>query len=250
MKVIILAAGQGTRLRPLTDHKPKCLIELEGKPLLEHQIAILQRAGVNNIHVVAGHCAEQLERPDITLHLNDRYASTNMVSTLFSAESVMTDDDDLIITYGDIVYESRVLQSLLNCTAPICITVDTEWKRYWTSRMDDPLSDAETLKMIDGNRIIELGKKPNHYNDIQAQYIGMIKVRADHVVQLAQTWHDMNKSALYDGKNYDNMYMTSFLQYLIDNGWETRGALIKNGWAEVDCQSDLLVAKRFWQSEK
>ncbi|MGP9768034.1 phosphocholine cytidylyltransferase family protein [Halomonas sp. AOP13-D3-9] len=247
MIAIILAAGQGTRLRPLTDHKPKCLVELEGKSLLEHQLITLRELGINNIHIVAGYCAEQLNRADITHHFNPNYASTNMVSTLFAAESAMSGEDDLIISYGDIVYEPKVLQTLLLCDAPICLAVDIEWRRYWAARMDNPLTDAETLKMVDGNRITELGKKPLSYNDIHGQYTGLIKIRADYVTQLSKTWCSMDQHSRYDGKDFANMYMTSFLQHLIDSGWEARAALIENGWAEVDCQEDLQVATRFWQ---
>lgn len=56
----------------------------------------------------------------------------------------------------------------------------------------------------------------------------------------------MDRGAVYDGKDFDNMYMTSFLQYLIDGGWEVRAAFIENGWAEVDCEADLAVATKFW----
>ncbi|WP_163575909.1 phosphocholine cytidylyltransferase family protein [Halomonas faecis] len=246
MKAIILAAGQGTRLLPLTYHTPKCLVELAGKPLLEHQLATLRGAGINDIHVVAGYCAEQLDRPDITRHLNPDYASTNMVSTLFAADVIMTGEEDVIISYGDIVYEASVLQTLMECNAPICLAVDTEWKAYWAARMDDPLEDAETLKMVEGNRVTELGKEPRSYDDIQGQYTGLIKIRADHVNQLLQAWRGMDKAARYDGKDYANMYMTSFLQHLIDSGWEVRAVQIENGWAEVDCQKDLQVATHFW----
>lgn len=246
MKAIILAAGQGTRLRPLTDHKPKCLVELAGKPLLEHQLATLRGAGINDIHIVAGYCAEQLDRSDVTRHLNLDYASTNMVTTLFAAASIMTGESDLIISYGDIVYEPRVLSALNDCNSPICLAVDKEWHRYWAARMDDPLSDAETLKLEDGNRIVELGKKPESYRDIQGQYTGLIKIRADHVPKLLTTWQQMDKDAQYDGKDYPNMYMTSFLQHLIDSGWEARAALIENGWAEIDCPDDLKAALDFW----
>ena len=54
MKVIILAAGQGTRLRPLTDNKPKCMVELLGKPLIQHQIETLRRNGIGDIHIATG----------------------------------------------------------------------------------------------------------------------------------------------------------------------------------------------------
>ena len=160
MTVIILAAGQGTRLRPLTNNKPKCLVELAGKPLLDHQLEVLCAAGVGDIHVVAGYRADKLDRPDFTRHINERYADTNMVSTLFVAESVMTGDSDLIISYGDIVYEPRVLSALCMVDAPISLVVDREWRRYWAARMDNPLSDAETGQLTDGNRVKGLGKKP------------------------------------------------------------------------------------------
>ncbi|ABM61551.1 NTP transferase domain-containing protein [Halorhodospira halophila] len=248
MKAIILAAGQGTRLRPLTDDKPKCLVELAGKSLLDHQLDVLRAAGVDDIHVVAGYRADQLERPGFTRHINERYAETNMVGTLFAAESVMTGESDLIISYGDIVYEPRVLAALQAVDAPIGLAVDREWRRYWAARMDDPLADAETLKLTDGDRVVELGKKPEGYADIQGQYTGLIKVRADHVRRLPEVWRAMDRHATYDGKDYDNMYMTSFIQHLIDMGWEARAAFIDNGWAEVDCEADLAAATGFWSA--
>ena len=250
MKAIILAAGQGTRLRPLTDYKPKCMVELAGKPLLEHQLEVLGAAGISDVHVVAGYMADQLERPGFTRHVNERFAETNMVNTLFVAESVMTDGSDLIIGYGDIVYEPRVLAALLAVDAPIGLVVDREWRRYWAARMDDPLADAETLKLTNGNQVLELGKKPDSYADIQGQYIGLIKVRGDHVALLPQVWRAMDQTATYDGKDYNNMFMTSFIQHLIHNEWEVRAALIENGWAEVDCEADLIVASEFWKSSE
>jgi choline kinase len=246
MKAIILAAGEGTRLRPLTEHKPKCLVELAGKPLLEYQLAALRACGIYDIHIVGGHCAEQLQRYDISLHMNPRFADTNMVSSLFSARVTMTGDQDLVIAYGDIVYEACVLQALLASEAPIALAVDREWQRYWAARMEDPLADAETLKLADGCRVIELGKKPRSYSEIQGQYTGLIKVRADHVRMLPEVWESMDRHALYEGKDFDNMYMTSFLQYLIDNGWDIRAIFIDNGWAEVDCEADLAVSVTYF----
>ena len=250
MKAIILAAGQGTRLRPLTKNKPKCLVKLAGKSLLDHQLEVLRAAGIYDIHVVAGYRADQLDRPEFTRHINKRFAETNMVNTLFAAESVMTGENDLIISYGDIVYELRVLVSLLAVAAPIGLVVDRKWRRYWAARMADPLADAETLRLTDGNRVVELGKKPDSYADIQGQYTGLIKIRADHVAKLPVVWSAMDQNATYDGKDYNNMYMTSFIQHLIDSGWETRAAIIENGWAEVDCKDDLSVATDFWHGDK
>ena len=246
MKAIILAAGQGTRLRPLTNNKPKCLVKLAGKPMLAHQLSTLYSAGVDDIHVVGGYLAEQLKNFNVTLHINPYFDKTNMVTTLFSAAAVMDGSSDLIISYGDIVYEKNVIDTLVACDAPICLAVDREWRRYWSARMENPLADAETLKLDGGERVVEIGKRPMSYDDIEGQYCGLIKVRADHVVKLHEIWGAMDRGISYDGKDYDNMYMTSFLQYLIDIGWDISAAFINNGWAEVDCEADLSAALRFW----
>lgn len=241
MKAIILAAGQGTRLRPYTNARPKCMVPLRGKPLLDCQLDVLHNAGITDLHLVAGYLADRIERPGLTKHLNPRYAETNMVSTLFCARSIMTGDRDIIITYGDIVYEPRVLAALMCCDAPVCVVIDTAWRRYWAARMEDPLSDAETLRLTADGYLTELGRKPQSYDDIEGQYTGLIKIRADHVTRLMATWQAMDKTALYDGKDFDNMFMTSFLQYLIDSGWPVRAVLVENGWLEVDSAHDLEV---------
>ena len=239
MKAIILAAGQGTRLRPHTDDKPKCMVELAGKSLLHRQLEALRSVGVERIMLVGGYRADRLDANGVELAINPRYAETNMVSTLFCAEDWMTPGEDLLITYGDIVYEPRVVESLINFDSAIAISIDRQWQKLWESRMDDPLSDAETLKLADGNRIIELGKKPNSLDDIHGQYMGLIKVRGDSVQAFYDAWLRLDRSGMYDGKDFDNMYMTSFIQSLIDTGHDVRAAFTDNGWIEVDTVDDL-----------
>lgn len=247
MKSLILAAGTGSRLRPYTNDRPKCLVDLRGKPLLDHQLEVLKAAGITDLNVVAGYLAEQIERPGLHREINPDYASTNMVATLFCAAHLLTGEEDVIISYGDIVYELRVLQSLLATDAPIVLGVDAEWRKYWQARMDNPLEDAETLKLEDGNRIIELGKTPRGYDDIMGQYMGLIKIRADHVRKFVAAWTNLDRSVLYDGRDVDNMFMTSFLQHLIDDAWDVRAAFTRNGWIEVDTPDDLhMDSTAFW----
>ena len=224
---------------PLTKDKPKCMVELCGKPLLQYQLNALQNAEIKDITAVAGYKSDQITIKNINIIRNEKFASTNMVSTLFVAEHIMDANQGLIISYGDIVYESDVIRDLLCCEAPVCVVVDKGWEAYWRLRMDDPLKDAETLKIDQCGRIIELGKKPNSLEEIQGQYIGLIKIRMDHVQKLKNVYHEMDKTADYDGKNFDNMYMTSFLQHLIDIGWYVKPVFINHGWLEIDTVDDL-----------
>lgn len=239
MRVIILAAGQGTRLRPYTDSIPKCMVELAGKPLLHHQLKVLRDAGLSKILLVGGYCAERLNAEGVEIELNPKFATTNMVSTLFCAEEWMQEGEDLIIAYGDIIYEPKVLQSLLAADAPIAISVDRQWQRLWEARMEDPLKDAETLKLQEANRVIEVGKKPQSLEEIQGQYMGLIKVRGDTVKQFRKAWHSLDRGAHYDGKDFNNMYMTSFIQHLINTGVVVQAAFTDGGWIEVDSVEDL-----------
>ena len=119
MRAVVLAAGEGTRLRPLTADRPKCLVELGGRSLLERQIAVLRAAGISDITVVGGYRADQLRGQTWQVVRNEDYATTNMVATLFCARDTWSSDTDLVVCYGDIVYEQRVLRTLLASRAPI-----------------------------------------------------------------------------------------------------------------------------------
>jgi choline kinase len=246
VKALILAAGEGTRLRPHTADRPKCLVEIGGRSLLAHQIAALERVGVRDIHIVTGYCAEQIETFNYPTFHNPDFATTNMVASLMCAASLFDGRDDLIITYADIVYEPRVLDALCHSAAPLATTVDELWRRLWALRSEDPIADAETLRIDASDHILELGKKPSSLDEIEAQYMGLIKVRADFGPELARAYQALDRNALYDGRRLTNMYMTSFLQHLIDQGQPLQAVRIRGGWLEVDTVADLELYLRLF----
>jgi len=102
LKAIILAAGEGKRLRPLTESKPKCLINLFGKSILQRQIETLKKCNINDISIVIGYLGERIKMPDVTYFHNFNYNTTNMLETLFCAREKLS--DSVIISYGDIVF--------------------------------------------------------------------------------------------------------------------------------------------------
>ena len=194
---------------------------------------------IDDITVVTGYRSETIESAGFKTIVNDEFASSNMVYSLFHAKEIMAGDDDLIITYGDIVYEARVLQVLLASNAPISVVVDVEWRHYWSLRMEDPLVDVETMKINDQGFITDLGKRPDGYDDIQGQFIGLIKVNRDRLVNLKDLYEGMNPDIIYDGQSYRQMYMTSFIQHAINQSWPVKAVLVSNGWLEVDTVADL-----------
>ena len=175
-KALILAAGQGTRLRPITNDIPKCLVPLMGETLLERQVATLHSQDVTDIHIVTGYRADQIEVLGFDTSHNKDYEKTNMVESLFSALEFMEScDEDLIIAYGDIIYKKENLQKLLSCCGEIAIMIDKEWLSLWSLREENPLDDAETLVLNSEEYITELGKKPENYEKFKAKFEEVVK---------------------------------------------------------------------------
>jgi len=240
MKMIIVAAGQGTRLRPLTNEMPKCMVQYKQKPIINYILETANSCGINDIGIINGYknkvLEDYLKDKKINFFTNKNFDKTNMVSSLFCAKDYM--DDDLIISYADIVYKNKVLKKLLNSQDDFNVVVDKDWKKLWSLRMENPLDDAETLKIANGN-IIEIGKKALTYNDIEGQYIGLIKISKKILNKVIKFYDMLDRGASYDGKNFDNMYMTSFIQMIIDNLLNVKPTFINGGWIEIDSLKDL-----------
>ncbi len=242
MNAIILAAGKGERLQPLTNDKPKCLVELFGKSLLEWQIKAFQSSGITDITIVSGYKSDLINFPEITILKNEKYESTNMVETLFSAKEKML--DSTIVSYGDIIFEKNVLESLINSPNDISVIVDKQWKRLWEKRFQDPLSDAESLIIEDGC-IVEIGQKVNSYEKICGQYIGLMKFQGSGI-DLIKRHYEEAKNQANTGTNplnaslpFEKSYLTDFLYSLIRGGATIKAVPVNNGWLEIDTLSDL-----------
>jgi len=239
MRAIILAAGKGERLKPYTSDRPKCLVELAGRTLLVHQVEALAAVGIHDICIVTGYQADQVRSLGYPTRHNTRYETTNMVASLMCAADLLDGRDDVLIAYADIVYEPRIVEALGACDAPICTAVDRSWRQLWQVRMEDPLADAETLKLSEGGEIVELGRKPQSYADIEGQYMGLTRVRADAAPKLIEVYRRLGQSPTDANPDPARMYMTDFLQYLIDHGQPVRAVLVDGGWLEIDWRTDL-----------
>ena len=238
--MIIVAAGQGTRLKPLTNQIPKCMVKYKQKPIIDYILKATQDSGINKVAIVNGYKNKILEDyikgKKINFFKNKKYHQTNMVYSLFCAKDFM--DDDLIISYSDIIYNKTILHKLIESKNNFSVVVDKDWRQLWNLRMQNPLNDAETLK-IKNNNIIEIGQIPNDYNDIEGQYIGLIKIKKNIVEKVINFYENLDKDILYDNKNFENMYMTSFIQKIIDNLMNVKPLYINGGWIEIDSLDDL-----------
>lgn len=255
MKVIILAAGQGTRLRPLTNDRPKCMVEVNGKSILERQLNTMHACGIKDadITIVTGYrhdvIRERFKDTDMEVIVNDDYETTNMVCSLMCARDMMEMQDDILISYGDIIYDDTVLNKILVSEDPASVIVDDGWYEYWSARCDNPLDDAETLMFDDRDYLTEIGQKTNDLSKVQSQYIGLMRFKGTGLkamlnlsAEAERRSHEGRKLWRTD-RTYQKMYMTDLLQGLIDEGNKLKAVHIQRGWFEIDDRDDLKVVE-------
>ena len=233
MRAIILAAGRGSRMKELTDHRPKCLVEVRGKPLLEWQLLALRAAGITEIGIVTGYKRELLADFGLTEFHNPRWQETNMVSSLECAAAWL-EQEPCIVSYSDIFYSRAAIDALKECNAPLAITYDPNWLELWRGRFGDPLLDAETFRMNADGTMSEIGNKPQSVGEVQGQYMGLLRFEPE-------AWAEVKRiRAALPQDTQDTMHMTGTLQRVIEAKRVAISAVAYTQvWGEIDSQSDL-----------
>jgi len=235
MKAVILAAGQGTRIRSVHGEHPKCLIEVDGSTILDHQIEALSLAGVNDIAIVVGYEKQQIishvmarsvaSNQHIHFIENPAFSISNNIYSLWLALDWLR-GDSFIVLNADVIFDPGVLQSAVRPYAPISMIVDPLWR-------------DETMKVIiEDDRVIEMSKKIAR-EEFSGTYIG-ITVFAKSIQN--QFFRKMNK--LIDAGRVNEFFNVA-VQQLADEGVHI-GFTSTEGlaWAEIDDPVDLSFAQR------
>ncbi len=233
---IILAAGRGSRLGGLTTERPKCLVPVLGRPLLDWQADALKAAGIDTLGIVRGYQAPLLERPSVTLFDNPRWAETNMVRSLMCASAWLR-QFPCIVSYADLIYMDTTVRQLGEADADLAITFDRNWQAQWEARFGDPLVDAETFAIDERNRVTDIGRKPTHLGEINGQFMGLLRF-TPHGWSAVESLIGQLDPALVD-----RLDMTSLLGRLIQQGTPIQGVGITDSWFEVDSETDLIACE-------
>lgn len=231
MKAIILAAGRGSRMRALTESKPKGLACLAGKPLLYYQSKSLLAGGADEIGIVTGYLAESTAPfGNIQFH-NPAWETTNMVRSLMCADEFLR-GDTCLISYSDIFYTAETVAALAETSADIAISYDKNWLFLWQARNEDPLSDAETFRCTEEGYLIDIGGKPDFLAAVQGQYMGLLKFTPKGWAVISHYLQQIDTQKLH---------MTGLLSHMLHHGEKIKCIPAVGAWGEVDTASDLAL---------
>jgi choline kinase len=235
MKAVILAAGQGKRIRAVHGERPKCLIRVDDKTILDHQLEGLSGAGVDEIAIVVGYEKRQIIRhvqrnfrrrtPKVSFIENPAFALSNNMYSLWMAREWVGGDGFACLN-ADVICDPRILKSAMKTESPVSMIVDPGWR-------------DETMKvMISNGRVVQMSKKISK-QEFSGTYIGI-------------TVFDQAINARFFAKMEElveagrvNEFFNAAVQELVNEGLRvgftsTAGA----PWAEIDDPLDLTFAQQ------
>lgn len=231
MQAIIMAAGKGSRLGSLTESKPKSLLEIKGKRLLDINIAMLHKYGIWDITIVTGYQDWQFIEatkgiPGITLVYNPFYEFTNVIGSYYMGMRQL--HEDFVYLHADTICDTAIFDELLRCEGDIVLPIDTK-------PCDD---EAMKVRLKDG-QIVEITKQMP-VEAAAGEFIGIAKFKKNVI-------EDLNVSTI--GVLRDKIFTSYFegaLQRVMDmNKYDIRMIETKGRfWGEVDFLEDYQRAEK------
>ena len=245
MKVIILAAGRGTRLGYHTKEIPKGLVDVNGKSIIERQIELFKKNDVTEIIIVRGYKKEKFCWNDVTFIDNEDFANNNQLASLVLAQNMVS--GNVLILFGDLIFEQTILDQILASSSDISIAVDLNWKeRYDENRNNQfpALAEIENDKItrISENKSL-VRKKPS------GEFFGIMKLSSKGSKILTdvieKTKH--HKGKFHDSHSFAMGKIPDIIEEIIDLGFTVKPILVSDKWFEVDTILDLDKAKTIFQ---
>ncbi|MDA7441054.1 phosphocholine cytidylyltransferase family protein [Candidatus Pseudothioglobus singularis] len=232
MIAILISAGKGSRMYPLTANTPKCLIDIgKGKTVLESQLDVLQECGITKVFVVAGYLIEQVRAKingykfvgmEVEVVHNPFFDTSNNIVSLWLASLLI--DSECISINGDDVFKSEVINALLGTDGDVVMTTSVK-KNY----------DSDDMLVIQENkRVISVGKDLDPQK-ATAESVGIIKYSSRGLNILRDTIDNLLRSS----DNHQKFYLHA-LQNIMDKGITVNSCNVdSDAWAEIDFHPDI-----------
>ena len=244
MSAIILAATRGSELHELTQDKPKTMIKIGGETLLERMVKQFKKIGINKSVVVAGYKATSINVSGIEIRINDNYEIGNELMSLTCAKKDF--HNDMVITYGDLLFREHILRDLLEVNGEIVIIVDSASKNPNITGSPDIAfcNHNDDRSPFMQNIILKELSSKNEINDAipSGHWIGMMRVR-----QEGRKWIETAIEELQSSQNFKELTIPDLLNHIIAKGKTVNVHYINGHWLDVNSINDIGAAGDFTQ---
>ena len=243
-RAVILAAGFEPQLLPLIQDRPKAMLEVKGRTILERQVAALRHCGVRDVVVVRGYRKERVALPGLRFVDNDRYAETGEVGSLFGAEREL--DGPFVLLYGDILFDPAILVKLLQTKADVAVVVDRAFHDAYRAGLglpacppdlvvtETPSNGRRFVAPEGGSRVLRIGPEIAP-EEAHGEFIGMAMFSAAGAVALRAVHRELAERGT---EGLERASVTHLLQALVDRGHPVVSVDIHKGWMEIDTVED------------
>lgn len=258
---VIIAAGFEEALLPLIEDRPKAMLEIKGKTILERQIQALNDCGVKDVVVVRGYRKEQIDLPNIRYYDNDRFRDTGELVSLFLAAAEMS--GRFLFLYSDIIFDPAILEKLLKSQADISIVVDRAWGDHPHTQEEvqmrnpdlvvthqPPQKGYRFLPTAEGTTLARIGRQLSP-DEADGEFIGLAMFSEEGARLLRTVYHQTRQRAqagrFHEAESLEKAAFTDMLQEIVDCGGKVECVDIYKGWLEIDTFEDY---QRAWAKVK
>ena len=239
----------GLRLGELTKELPKPLIDVNGKSIIERQISSFRKAGIDEITIVTGYKKDKFIFEDVEYVFNPKYEEVEQAFSLMTARKQIS--GNVIISFGDTIFEDKIIEQILNTKNDIVIGVEPKWREYYEKRMDNPPAISDFIAIKNG-KIIKLFRNLKEFDEdcVITEFTGLFKLspKGSKIITEKYTFLEQNHSGkFHDAISLKKAKIIDLLQELYENGINMEAHILKGKWCEIDTQQDLEIAKQMFK---
>ena len=246
MKVIFIAAGSSTRLGRKTLNFPKGLLKINNNSIIGIQLDLFKNKKISDIIIITGPNADKFNFNNVTYINDTNHKKHDVLGSLMVAKSHM--NDEMITTYSDIIFDEKILNSIMEFKGDIGIAVELNWEKRYINRDQHPKSEADNV-IIDSNKILKIKKNISECKDNQiiGEFIGLMKLSKKGSEIFKNKYLELEKmhvGKFHNAPSLEKSYLTDMLQELINSGVKISPIIINGNWCEIDTPQDIEMAKK------
>ena len=234
MKTVILAAGMGRRMLPITEGIHKCLIEINGKPIIKHQLDEIAKLGIKDVLVVCGYRMDDLNKylgNSVKYHFNPFYETTNSIVSVWLAKNLL--NDDIVVINSDVIFEASIMDDLRRHPDDICVALSKKWEENKGYKV-----------RLNGENVVEMAMEIAP-DKVGGEYAGMTKISKNCLPVFVSALDDYMKE-----KKFGAWYEDAVVETINRGIKASYIAVDGKKWYEIDTSQELNEARKMLEGEK